>query len=92
MAVVGHQEGLNTTAASPSPKSRADIFAPSAYASSPLRSDSSIDKVYILILIICTSFPPLPFNQFLLRHSPSISVNNNFIDFIFHMKISVPKQ
>ena len=36
MAVVGHQEGLNTTATSPSPKSRADIFAPSAYASSPL--------------------------------------------------------
>ena len=45
MAVVGHQEGLNRTATSPSPKSRADIFAPSAYASSPLRSDSSIDNV-----------------------------------------------
>ena len=88
MAVVGHQEGQNTTATSPSPKSRADIFAPSAYASSPLRSD----KVYILILLCCTSFPPLPFNQFLLRHSPSISVNNNFIDFIFDMEISVPKQ
>ena len=56
MAVVGHQEGQNTTATSPSPKSRADIFAPSAYASSPLRSDSSIDKFISLFFYVVRHF------------------------------------
>ena len=53
----------------------------------------SIKKLYkysvSFLFFFCTSFPPLPFKQFLLQHSPSIQYRNSYHKF---SNISKPEE